>query len=405
MLALTIANLKMLARNRQTTFWALFFPLILVVVFGLFDLNTVGSSSLAALDRAQSPASQRLLAGLESTPVLQLRTAPESLEAGRQLVNAGDLDYLVVIPQGFFSAAAGEGSSEQLVTLVLRTGDEERHQIVQGIVQRQAAGALAPEPPEPPPSLVETVRLEGRVVSYFDLVLLGLVGMGIMTHSIISIAVRISNYRNLSILKRMLVTPLAIWKFFAAEVAAQLVLALIQAAIILAVGVFIFQAQLNGNVLYLLPVIALGSLVFLNIGFILSAWANSPAAASGMGNVVAFPMMFFAGTFFSSSTLPWLLPYAAEALPLSPMIAAMREIALHEASLTQVWPELALLAGWVVATALIAVRVFRFSYLAGQRHRDLLQSGKAFGKHGQYSGHGCGSPVVGTGSVSRLWQR
>ena len=50
MLALTIANFKMLARNRQTTFWALFFPLILVVVFGLFDLNAMGVSSLAALD-------------------------------------------------------------------------------------------------------------------------------------------------------------------------------------------------------------------------------------------------------------------------------------------------------------------------------------------------------------------
>ena len=361
MLALTIANFKMLARNRQTTFWALFFPLILVVVFGLFDLNAMGVSSLAALDRAQSPASQRLLTGLETTPVLQLRPAPGSLETGRQLVDAGDLDYLVVIPPGFAADAAGEGAPEQPVTLVLRTGDEERHRLVQDIVQRQAAGARSAEPPAPLPSLVETVRLEGQVVSYFDLVLLGLVGMGIMTHAIISIAVQISNYRNLSILKRMLVTPLAIWKFFAAEVVAHLVLALVQAAIILAVGVFIFKAQLNGNVLYLLPVIALGSLVFLNIGFIISAWANSPAAASGMGNVVAFPMMLFAGTFFSTSTLPWLLPYAAEALPLAPMIAAMRDIALHEASLAQVWPELALLTGWVAATALVAVRVFRFS--------------------------------------------
>ena len=33
---LTIANLKMLARDRQALFWALLFPLIFVVVFGLF---------------------------------------------------------------------------------------------------------------------------------------------------------------------------------------------------------------------------------------------------------------------------------------------------------------------------------------------------------------------------------
>ena len=36
MLPLIAANLKIMSRNRQVTFWALFFPLMLVVVFGLF---------------------------------------------------------------------------------------------------------------------------------------------------------------------------------------------------------------------------------------------------------------------------------------------------------------------------------------------------------------------------------
>ena len=41
MLAITLANLKMMARNRQGLFWALIFPLLLVVVFGLFDFRGV----------------------------------------------------------------------------------------------------------------------------------------------------------------------------------------------------------------------------------------------------------------------------------------------------------------------------------------------------------------------------
>ena len=356
MLALTIANLKMLARNRQTTFWALFFPLILVVVFGLFDLNSVGASELAVIDEAQTPAAEQVAAGLKDVAVLRLVEPPESAAAGRELVTAGDLDYLLVIPAGF-----AVGGPPVPVTLTYTAGDEERNQLTLGIVRQLTAAAVAEVSVLEPPPLVVERRLSTREVSYFDLVLLGLVGMGIMTNAIISVAVRISNYRNLAILKRMLVTPLAIWKFFAAEVAAQLVLALVQAAIILAVGVFVFGAQINGNVLYLLPVVILGSLIFLNIGFILSAWANSPAAASGMGNAVAFPMMFFAGVFFPTATLPWLLPYAADALPLAPMLTALRDIAIEEATLWQVWPQLAILAAWVAATAAAAVKVFRFS--------------------------------------------
>ena len=368
MLALTVANLKMLARNRQTTFWALFFPLILVVVFGLFDLTSVGASSLAVVDQAGTPDSQRLAVALEDISVLQLQDAPENADTARQLVADGELDYLVIIPSGFSAAAPGGQVTPVIpvtpvttVTMVMNTENEDRNQLIQGIIQRISDRIILGEAAGKPPATLVAERLETRQVSYFDLVLLGLVGMGIMSNAIISVAARISNYRNLSILKRMLVTPLAIWKFFAAEVAAQLALALVQAAIILGVGVFVFKAQLNGNVLYLLPVVVLGSLIFLNIGFIVSAWANSPASASGMGNAIAFPMMFFAGTFFSTATLPWLLPYAADALPLAPMLEALRAIAIHEATLWQVWPQLAILAGWVAGTSLVAIRVFRFS--------------------------------------------
>ena len=181
-----------------------------------------------------------------------------------------------------------------------------------------------------------------------------------MTNSIISIAVRISTFRNLSILKRLLVTPLPIWKFFAAEITAHVLLALVQAGIILALGVFVFDGHVNGNLIWVLAVTALGSVVFLNIGFILSAWAKSPAAASGMGNAVALPMMFLAGTFFSTAALPWVLPELSLALPLTPMLAALRDIAIDSEPIWETWPYLAALGGWVVATALAAVKVFKF---------------------------------------------
>lgn len=397
MLALTIANLKIMVRNRQTTFWALFFPLILVVVFGLFDFTSTTASRIAVLDEATTPASQLLadsLVELENRGLLQLREAPASLEEGLGLVEKGDLHFLLAIPAGFDTGTEGVelesyGSAGrpgpppgQPVSATLFAGDvsEERNQFVMGSI-RQALQSLIAMPvalpggektsvenrgPSPAPEVTtgEIVRSEWvatRQTSYFETVLLGLVAMGIMTHATISIAVRISNYRNLSILKRMLVAPLPIWKFFAAEVTAQLLLAIVQAAVILSVGVFVFGAQIDGNVLHMLPAIILGSAVFLNFGFIISAWANTPAAASGMGNVITLPMMFFAGTFFSTSALPWLLPYAADALPLAPMITALREVGLQGATAWEVWPQLAWLAGWTAATAMVAVRVFRFS--------------------------------------------
>ncbi len=371
MLAITLANLKMMARNRQGLFWALAFPLLLVVVFGLFDFRGVAPAGVAVADFSGGPKSELLRERLAEVAFLRLEEletkSPGTLPEARQRLADGDLGYLLLIPQGLDNPAAENQTGDaEWVTLVYATRNPERNQLVEGAVHSLVIKLRSGGQPVLPERLVTSEVIETPEVDYFDTVLLGLLGLGIMTNSIISIAVRISAYRNQSVLKRLLVTPLPVWKFFAGEIIAHLLLAMAQALIILAVGVFVFGASIHGSpvllqVAWVLLIVLLGATVFLNIGFILSAWARSPAAASGMGNAVALPMMFLAGTFFSTASLPWLLPYAALVLPLTPMLDALREVAINSSPLWETWPQLAALAAWAVATALVAVRVFRFS--------------------------------------------
>ena len=72
MLALVLANLKMLARNRQAIFWALFFPLLLVVVFGLFDFRGVSSTDLVIIDLSEGPRADVLRERLEGIEFLDV---------------------------------------------------------------------------------------------------------------------------------------------------------------------------------------------------------------------------------------------------------------------------------------------------------------------------------------------
>ena len=371
MLSITLANVKMMMRNRQGLFWALIFPLLLVVVFGLFDFRGVTPTGLAIADFSGGPRAELLQERLGGIALLEPEALePEALEpeaAGaldeaRQRLVDGDLGYLLIVPEGFDSPAAenSEGTVDP-VTLVYSTRNPERNQLVEGAVHSLVIELRSAGQPVLPEHMVVSEVIQAPEVDYFDTVLLGLLGLGIMTNSIISIAVRISTYRNQAVLKRLLATPLPVWKFFAGEILAHLLLAVVQALIILGVGVFVFGGDIHGSLGWVLLVVLLGTVVFLNIGFILSAWARSPAAASGMGNAVALPMMFLAGTFFSTASLPWLLPYAAMVLPLTPMLDALREVAINSTPLWETWPQLAALGAWAAATALIAVRVFRFT--------------------------------------------
>ena len=366
MLTITLANLKMMARNRQGLFWALIFPLLLVVVFGLFDFHGVTPTSVAVADFSGGPKAEILRERLDTIAFLDSEELdpeePGALEGARRRLADGDLGYLLLVPHGLDDPAAeNSAGAPEPVTLVYSTRNPERNQLVEGAVHSLVIELRSEGRPVLPDHLVTSEVIQTPEVDYFDTVLLGLLGLGIMTNSIISIAVRISTYRNQAVLMRLLATPLPVWKFFAGEILAHLLLAMVQALIILAVGVFVFGGDIHGSLGWVLIIVLLGTVVFLNIGFILSAWARSPAAASGMGNAVALPMMFFAGTFFSTAALPWLLPYAALALPLTPMLDALREVAINSAPLWETWPQLAALGAWAVATALLAVRVFRFT--------------------------------------------
>jgi ABC-type polysaccharide/polyol phosphate export permease len=77
-------------------------------------------------------------------------------------------------------------------------------------------------------------------------------------------------------------------------------------------------------------------------------------------NLVMLPMWIFSGVFFSSSRFPEALQPFIQALPLTAVNDALRASMLEGAGLTRLAPELAIVAGWLVVSFLLAVRLFRW---------------------------------------------
>ncbi len=372
--ALLVANLKIMVRDRQALFWALAFPLILVVVFGTFELEGGRSASIAVVDLAQGESSMDLRRKMDAVDYFLISQEHYSRTEAIEALREGDLEYVLVIPEGFgrlsgssplvqHDGEAGAVSAGNPVSLELfyglnnQVGNQLIIQAIGHFVDEEnlRLGGL-PQLLELLPREVDTERID-----YFDVLLIGLVGMGMMTNSIVFIAVKISMYRNQAILKRILATPLRVRNYFASEIIAHLLLTLIQAAVVLGVGIFVFGGNIQGNLVWLFIIVAFASTIFLNIGFIISGWANSPRAASGMGNAIAIPMLFFSGTFFPTSSLPSFLPELAQVLPLTPMLDAMRGVAIDGLGIWQVWEQLVMLAGWLVVSSVVAIKLFRFS--------------------------------------------
>ena len=359
LLTLTIANLKLIYRNRQALFWALAFPIIFVAVFGLFRLDRPPTIDMLVVDQAQDQLSQGLVEKLRQTPRFRVHDRTD-IDGACQDVQDGEADYMLVIPEGLAEQVAASPGADPAQLVLFYDRGSQTAPIIIGAVQRFVEEANRQVLGVPAVLQLDPRGIQARRLSYFDFVLPGFVGMGVMNYAIIGIASLMAAYREQRILKRLLATPLPVRDFFAGLIAAHLLLAVIQAAIILLVGVLVFGGHVYGNYLYIGLLVVLANLSFLNIGFIVGAFSKSVGAASGLGNAVTLPMMFFSGVFFPTENLPTVLATVVEYLPLAPMLDAMRGVALESRPLWDFPFELGLLGAWVAVTSVVAVRVFRF---------------------------------------------
>lgn len=341
------ADMKMILRNRQALGWALAFPILFATIFGLFNFDQLPEARLAVVAE-DSIAAAPVISGLGRIDAIVLESGYRDERVARAALEDGDLDYVMVVPRtGPVRVVVNEAAADTnriFLPIFQRVLDEVN--IALANVERRYS--------------IVSEAVAGQSVKYYDFVLPGLVGMAVMSYGIIGLASTLAQYRGQRILRRILATPLRPRTFLGAIVLAHLVLAIVQSALVLAFGVFVFGGTVRGNLAWIFLFVLVGNLTFLNIGFMVASRVQTVEAASGLGNAVTMPMMFFSGVFFPTSTLPWILPAVTAVLPLSPLVKAVREIAVHATPITELGPEMLQLVAWAIVTFLIASRMFRF---------------------------------------------
>ena len=352
LLHLTVANFKMTLRNRQALFWALAFPLAFVVFFAL--IGSFGGDSditILAIDESDGDLSRRLLTELNAMDGFSVAPRADAA-AARAEIESGDAAYLLKIPRGF-----GDGGA--FVPLTLTRADGGGSAAEAAVELRLAALAMERAGVSPEFALdVESVESEGYDFRAF--VLPGVALWGIMSNSVIGLAVALANYREKKILRRIKASPMRARTFFAAQIAASLGLSLIQAALILGLGSLTMGVDVRGALPSVAVIILASNVVFLNLGFIVGAYSKTAAAASGLGNLVVVPMAMLSGVFFPLDALPAALAAAMRFLPLSPMVEALRGATLSANDVTDYPLQMALIAAWTALTALAAIKTFKF---------------------------------------------
>jgi ABC-2 type transport system permease protein len=138
------------------------------------------------------------------------------------------------------------------------------------------------------------------------------------------------------------------------------VVGMLSLALMFVVAMSVFHLKVAGNYFELTLFLVFSILLILGIGLAIGGWAKNERQAAPLANIVVFPMMFLSGTFFPRFLMPEWLQKITGFFPLSPVIDGARLIATEGQHLTQLGPQLGIMAVWLVIVYVIAFRVFRW---------------------------------------------
>jgi ABC-2 type transport system permease protein len=356
---LTLAQLKLFARNRTVIFWTTFFPLFLMVMLGLFLGGGGGTTiSLAWVDQDQSTHSEELKASFLEVEAIELEEW-EDLDSAIAEIEEGKVSFVIQIPKGF----GNELSQNQAIPTLDVYYDEINQSIAQlgfAIID-QVVDSINKELV----NFEETVVVERKGIksldlSYLDFLVPGIAALMILSSNMNGVAAQIASWRERGILRRLQSTGLPASTFIAAQITARLALNITQAVLVLGVGIFLLGAQMNGNWLLLFFYLILGILVFMSLGFIIAGLAKTPEHAAPIAGFLSFPMFFLGGIFFPITNMPDFLQPIVYAIPISHLADVLRQVMNVGAGMTELWIPTVILLVWFIVSFGIASKIFKW---------------------------------------------
>jgi ABC-type multidrug transport system permease subunit len=202
--------------------------------------------------------------------------------------------------------------------------------------------------------------LHGRPVRYVDWVMPGVLGMNMMFGALFGVGYVIVRYRQNGVLKRLQATPVRPLEFISAQLVSRLWIVL---AINLAIFVgckYLLDLLVLGNVWLMLLIFVAGALSMIALGLLIASRTASEEFAGALLNIATWPMMFLSEVWFSLDNAPDWLQRAAELMPLTHVVKALRAVAIEGATLAEISRHLLALLVMTSLFMIAAARLFRW---------------------------------------------
>jgi ABC-2 type transport system permease protein len=184
-----------------------------------------------------------------------------------------------------------------------------------------------------------------------------LLTLALITLSLVFLPTHLAEYRQQGILRRLGTTPVPPAWMLAAQVAINLALAIAALVVLVVAGTVGFGLGAARHPAGFTLALALSIAAMFAIGLWISAIARTQNAANGIGQLLLWPMLFFAGLLFPRPVMPAVLRDIADWTPSGAAVHAIEDAMFGAFPSAQL---LLVLAGWALVFGFLAMRFFRW---------------------------------------------
>jgi ABC-2 type transport system permease protein len=355
MLAVTKASLLATFRSPQSIFFSLFFPIVLIWIFG----SLAGGGSAPSVEVAFEK-------NIDSSSILYQQLAHDPF---LRFVNPAEKDIEDELRKGRIAAIidvkkADSGATPYTVHLRTSSASQREFVTLQTVLRNtihELDNIMYPER-RTAATITESV-VPGRRYKMIDFFLPGMIGFSLIGSAVFGIAFLFYSLRETLVLKRMYATPIRRGYIILGESISKVLFQMLTVVVLIVFGYFMYGFYLaNGIITFfnMLILSFLALLVFLGFGFLISSISKNQNVIPVYANLFMFPQYFLSGTFFPKTALPAAVQPFIQFLPLTAFNDALRNVAFEGLSLWNCWPQMLVLAVWGIVVYAATAKFFKW---------------------------------------------
>ncbi len=375
-------NILRFFRDKVYIFFMFILPVMFLLIFGMMYSNNSFSAIKATIFNNSS---SELAANLEKAitegeeKLIEKVDASDLTDAEERLIR-GEISAIITFPENFGTPAEVTPCNPLLshtpcdldttnpqpalpggeISVLYSKSTEQAGQTISSIINGMATEINYQMLGTQPAITVKSEALTREGLNTFDYVFAGLLGYTILTIGLTGVANLLPGDKESGATKRLRATTISASQLILSYALTFLLVGIISFAIMIAIGLFVFNFQMRGNWLTFAAFSSIGTIMMLGFGLFVGGWAKNEAQASALANLFMFPMMFLSGVFFPMFMMPEFVQNISKFIPLTPIVDGIRLIITENYGLFDLLPQLGVIGVWTIIIYAIAIRTFRW---------------------------------------------